>query len=68
MTVTIAGGLGLVFVVFFMTSAAGGVDDESLVNRLPLHMVPALVFYLALLVGDWSSPRASQAQAYAAAE
>ena len=68
MTVTLAGGLGIVFVVFFMTSAAGGVDDESLVNRLPLHMVPALCFYLALLVGDWSSPRASQAQPYAAAE
>ena len=38
-----------VFVVFVYTSAAGGVEDESLVNRLPLHLVPALAFYLVVL-------------------
>jgi hypothetical protein len=49
MTVTMLGAFALVFVVFFYSSAAGGVDNESLVNRLPLHLVPALVFYLVLL-------------------
>lgn len=49
MTVTMLGAFAIVFVVFFYSSAAGGVDNESLVNRLPLHLVPALVFYLVLL-------------------
>jgi hypothetical protein len=49
MTVTILGALAFVFVVFFYSNAAWGVADETLVNRLPLHMVPALAFYLALL-------------------
>ncbi len=57
-------------VVVFFSSASGGVDDESLVNRLPLQMVVALAFYLALLLrararrGD--TRRSSQPQAYAA--
>jgi hypothetical protein len=50
MTVTMIGACAFVIVVFFFSSAYGGVDDESLVNRLPLHMVPALAFYLSLLV------------------
>ena len=50
MTVTMVGACAFVIVVFFFSSAYGGVDDESLVNRLPLHMVPALAFYLSLLV------------------
>ena len=49
MTVTMLGGFAFVFVVFFYSSAAFGVADETLVNRLPLHMVPALAFYLASL-------------------
>jgi len=49
MSITMLGAFALVFVVFFLTSAAGGVEDESLVNRLPLHLVPALAFYLVLL-------------------
>ncbi len=52
MTATMSGALGFVFIVYFFSSAAGGVDDETLVNRLLLHMVPALVFYLALLLHD----------------
>jgi hypothetical protein len=51
MTVTMLGGFAFVFVVFFYSSAAFGVADETLVNRLPLHMVPALAFYLVFL---WS--------------
>jgi hypothetical protein len=43
------GAFAFVFVVFFYSSAAFGVADETLVNRLPLHMVPALAFYLAFL-------------------
>lgn len=50
MTITMLGGCAFVFVVFFYSSASGGVDDESLVNRLLLHLVPALAFYLSLLV------------------
>ena len=50
MTVTLLGAVGFVAVVFFFSNASGGVDDESLVNRLPLHMVPALLFYLLLLL------------------
>ena len=49
MTVTMLGAFAFVFVVFFYSSAAFGVADETLVNRLPLHMVPALAFYLAVL-------------------
>ena len=49
MTVTMLGAFAFVFVVFFYSSAAFGVADETLVNRLPLHMVPALAFYLVLL-------------------
>lgn len=49
MTVTMLGAFAFVFVVFFYSNAAFGVADETLVNRLPLHMVPALAFYLAFL-------------------
>lgn len=49
MTVTMLGAFAFVFVVFFYSSAALGVADETLVNRLPLHLTPALAFYLALL-------------------
>jgi hypothetical protein len=50
MTVTMLGAVGFIAVVYYFSSASGGVDNESLVNRLPLHMVPALVFYLLLLL------------------
>ena len=49
MTVTMLGAFAFVFIVFFYSSAAFGVADETLVNRLPLHMVPALAFYLVFL-------------------
>ncbi|HEY2863539.1 MAG TPA: hypothetical protein VGK37_07955 [Casimicrobiaceae bacterium] len=49
MTILMLGAFAFVFVVFFYSSAAFGVIDETLVNRLPLHMVPALAFYLAML-------------------
>jgi hypothetical protein len=69
MTITMLGAFGLVFVVYFMSTAAGGVDDESLVNRMPLHLTPALMFYLALLLQEAPQARparsASQLQANA---
>lgn len=49
MTVTMLGAFAFVFVVFFYSSAAFGVADETLVNRLPLHLAAALAFYLVLL-------------------
>jgi hypothetical protein len=59
MTVTLLGAFAFVFVVFFYSNAALGVADETLVNRLPLHLAPALAFYLALLW--WQAPaRASE--------
>jgi hypothetical protein len=59
MSLTMLGAFAFVFVVFFYSSAAGGVEEESLVNRLPLHLVPALAFYLVLL---WHTrPRLSAA-------
>jgi hypothetical protein len=63
MTILMLGGFGFVFVVFFYSSAAFGVIDETLVNRLPLHMVPALAFYLAML---WHEGSGSAAGAQAA--
>jgi hypothetical protein len=54
MTVTMLSAAGVVVIVFFFSIASGGVDDESLINRLLLHIVPALVFYLALILRERS--------------
>lgn len=67
MTVTMLGAFAFVFVVFFYSSAAFGVADETLVNRLPLHMVPALAFYLAVLWRQ-APERASSVETAAARE
>ena len=29
-----------------------GVDNENLASRLPLHLVPALLFYIALILRE----------------
>lgn len=63
MSVTMLGAFAFVFVVFFYSSAAGGVDDETLVSRLLLHLVPALAFYLVLLSRQRSQRAASAALA-----
>jgi hypothetical protein len=52
MTVTMLAGTGLVIVVFYFSSAAGGVDEENLLNRFLLHAVPALAFYLVLILHE----------------
>lgn len=52
MTMTMAAAVGLVVVVYFFTSAAVGVADETLVNRFLLHLAPALAFYALLLYVD----------------
>jgi hypothetical protein len=54
MTVTMLAAAGVVIVAFFFSSASGGVDEESLTNRLLLHIVPALVFYLAFILRERS--------------
>ena len=50
MTVTMLAAFAFVGVVYYFSSAGGGVVDESLVNRLPLQLTPALLFYLFLLL------------------
>jgi hypothetical protein len=57
MTVTMLAAVAFVGVVFFFSSASGGVRDESITNRLVMHAVPAFVFYIALIL------RSSQHQA-----
>lgn len=50
LTIAMLGAIAFVLVVFFFSNAYGGVDDETLVNRFLLQIVPALAFYLLLLV------------------
>jgi hypothetical protein len=50
MSVTMLGALAFIGVVFFFSTAAGAVEDETVTNRLLLHSVPALVFYIALIL------------------
>jgi hypothetical protein len=52
MTVTMLGAVGFVMVVFYFSSAAAGVDEESLLNRFLLQFVPALAFYLLLILRE----------------
>ena len=52
MTVTMLAATGLVIVVFYFSNAAGGVDEENLLNRFILHAVPALAFYLVLILRE----------------
>jgi hypothetical protein len=51
-TVTMLAALGFVAVLFFFSSAAGGVAEESLTNRFLLQLVPALSFYLMLILNE----------------
>ncbi len=51
-TVTMLAALGFVGVVFFYSSAGTAVVDESLLNRFLLQLVPALSFYLMLLLSQ----------------
>ncbi|MBK6805592.1 MAG: hypothetical protein IPG84_12355 [Betaproteobacteria bacterium] len=60
MTMTMAAAVGLVVVVYFFTSAAGGVADETLVNRFLLHLAPALAFYALLLYVGGGERRGDQ--------
>ena len=50
MSVTMLAALAFVGAVFFFGTAAGAVEDETVTHRLLLHTVPALVFYLALIL------------------
>ena len=46
--------------MFFFTNAAGGVANETLVTRLPLHLAPTAAFYALLLVLDGTARDAVQ--------
>src|SRR5258708_2784837 len=52
MTATMLAAAGFVLVVYFFSGAAGGGAEESLVNRFLLHTVPALAFYLVLILRE----------------
>jgi hypothetical protein len=52
MTVTMLAAIGVVLVVFFFSNAAIGVAEENLVNRFLLHAVPALAFFLMLILRE----------------
>lgn len=66
MTMTVAAMAGLVIVVFYFSSAAGGVLNETLVNRFLLHAAPTLAFYVLLLVLDALAPSSAPASIPAA--
>lgn len=59
-TLTVAAAIGLVVVVFFFSSAAWGVADETLGNRFLLHLMPALVFYTLLVLLEPGAPAGDQ--------
>lgn len=52
LTAYLCGGFAFLFVVFFFSNAALWVSDLSTVNRALLHLVPTLVFALALVALD----------------
>ncbi len=64
MTVTMLAGFGFIALVFFFSNAGAGVDDETLINRLLLHIVPAMGFWV-LQVLDYA-PQVRDAPATAA--
>ncbi|TMG84320.1 MAG: hypothetical protein E6H78_10185 [Betaproteobacteria bacterium] len=43
---------GFVLAVYFFSGATAGVAQENLVNRFLLHTVPALAFYLMLILRE----------------
>jgi hypothetical protein len=55
-TVFILSGLGVVFVTFFLTSNAAWAERYTSINRILLHLVPLLLFYVLLLL----KPRTEQ--------
>jgi hypothetical protein len=61
MTMTVAAGVGFICIVFFFSGASVGVDEEGVLNRLLLHCVPALVFYVFLVARE--AQRAAAARA-----
>jgi hypothetical protein len=60
MTITMLAAMAFVFVLYFFSSAAGGVKDDSLTNRMPLQIVAAFLFYLALILRERKSQQATK--------
>jgi len=52
MTTTMLASAGFVLAVYFFSGATAGVAQENLVNRFLLHTVPALAFYLMLILRE----------------
>ena len=52
MSVTMLAAIAFIFVVFFFSTAAGAVEDETITNRLVLHAAVAFVFYAALILSS----------------
>lgn len=52
MTAVVLAGFTFLFVVFFFTHVSAWVEDYTVVNRALLHMVPMLLFYIAVLLHD----------------
>lgn len=48
--VVLAGGTTFLFVLFFFTDASAWAENLTSLNRLVMHLVPLLVFWLALLL------------------
>ena len=72
MTVTMLAALAFIFILFYFSSASGGVKDDSLTNRMPLQIAPSLLFYVALILrerrmrsGTTDEPGSSAARAAA---
>jgi hypothetical protein len=55
MTVTMLAAFTFVFALYYFSSAMGGVKDNSLTNRIPLQIVTAFLFYLALILRERAS-------------
>ena len=69
MTATMLAAGGFIVVVFFFSTAAVGVDEETLLNRFLLQAVPALFFYLVLILREverWPEAETPSALAQAA--
>jgi hypothetical protein len=64
MTVTMLAAVAFIAVVFFFSTAASGVEEDTLTNRLVLHIVPAFLYYIALILRS-SERQAQSAPLYA---
>ena len=67
-TATMAAAAAFVLLVYGFSNAAVGVAGENLVNRFLLQTVPALAFYLLVILADRDAPAAIDSRAPIAAD